>query len=170
MKIIFVWLVLSISLSAYGQSSGTKDRPFNSATVDELVEKLAPEPIVISRSIGRNIAPAPKSIDLVIQFNFDSANLQPSSKPLLDNLANAMQSDRLLQINFKIEGHTDAKGTEAYNQTLSQKRAEAVASYMVDKGVDRTRLESIGKGFGELLYPDKPNAMENRRVRITTTK
>jgi len=170
MKNIFVWLALSISLYAYGQSAKTIDRPVDSATVDELVDKLAPDPFVRSRSLGRNLAPAAKSIDLVIQFDFDSAKLQPTSKPLLDNLANAMKSDRLLQINFKIEGHTDAKGTESYNQTLSQKRADSVVSYMAEKGVDRSRLESIGKGFSDLLYTDKPHAMENRRVRITTAQ
>ena len=170
MKNIFVCLALFINLCAYGQSAKTIDRPLDSATVDELVDKLAPDPFVRSRSLGRNLAPSAKSIDLVIQFDFDSAKLQPSSKPLLDNLANAMKSDRLLQINFKIEGHTDAKGTESYNQTLSQKRADSVVSYMAEKGVDRSRLESIGKGFSDLLYTDKPHAMENRRVRITTSQ
>lgn len=170
MRIVLLWLALSTCLTVYGQSVRPNDRPLDSATVDELVDKLAPDPFVRSRSLGRNLAPAAKSIDLVIQFDFDSAKLQSSSKPLLDNLANAMKSDRLLQINFKIEGHTDAKGTEAYNQNLSQKRAESVVIYMAEKGVDRSRLESVGKGFSELLYPDKPYAMENRRVRITTSQ
>ena len=69
---------------------------------------------------------------------------------------------------FNVEGHTDAKGSENYNQNLSMRRAESVVTYMADKGIEKVRMESIGKGFSDLLYLDKPQAMENRRVRITT--
>jgi outer membrane protein OmpA-like peptidoglycan-associated protein len=171
MKKVLVLSALLMSFVAFGQSSiaNKADQPMNSASVDQLIEKLAPEPAVRTRGL-RNLAPTPKSVDLVIQFDFDSAQLQPASKPLLDNLASAMKSDKLMQVNFKVEGHTDAKGTEVYNQQLSQKRAEAVVSYMVERGIDRSRMESVGKGFSELLYPDKPQAMENRRVRIMTVQ
>ena len=143
--------------------------PMKSATVDELVEQLAPPP-ARTRSL-RNIAPqpvAPRSIDLVIQFDFDSARLQDASKPLLDNLASAMRNERLSTLRFRVEGHTDAKGSEAYNLQLSRRRAETVQAYLMDKGIERERLSAEGKGFGELLMPDKPQAAENRRVRITT--
>jgi outer membrane protein OmpA-like peptidoglycan-associated protein len=162
---ILVLSSLLIGLIAFANA----DQPMTAASVDQLVEKLAPEPAVRTRGL-RNLAPVNKSVDLVIQFDFDSAKLQSASKPLLDNLAAAMKTDRLMQVSFKVEGHTDAKGTEAYNQQLSQKRAEAVVSYMADQGIDRSRMESVGKGFSDLLYPDRPQAMENRRVRITTVQ
>jgi outer membrane protein OmpA-like peptidoglycan-associated protein len=79
-----------------------------------------------------------------------------------------MKNDRLMSVRFKVEGHTDAKGSEAYNQNLSMRRAESVVTYMAEKGIEKERMEGIGKGFSDLLYPDKPQAMENRRVRITT--
>ena len=50
------------------------------------------------------------------------------------------------------------------------RRAESGVSYMTDSGVGKRRLEGIGEGFSDLLYPDKPQAMENRRVRITTVQ
>jgi outer membrane protein OmpA-like peptidoglycan-associated protein len=137
------------------------------ASVDQLVEQLAGPEQPKTRSL-RNLKPEPRSIDLVIQFDFDSAKLQESSKPLLDNLVAAMKNDRLMSVRFKVEGHTDAKGSEAYNQNLSMRRAESVVTYMADKGIEKERMEGIGKGFSDLLYPDKPQAMENRRVRITT--
>jgi len=137
------------------------------ASVDQLVEQLAGPEQPKTRSL-RNLKPEPRSIDLVIQFDFDSAKLQESSKPLLDNLVAAMKNDRLMSVRFKVEGHTDAKGSEAYNQNLSMRRAESVVNYMADKGIEKERMEGIGKGFSDLLYPDKPQAMENRRVRITT--
>ena len=158
--------LLLISTSAYSQVQA----PIKSATAIDLVEILAPaEDQPTTRSMGnRNIIPQPKSIDLVIQFDLDSAKLKPDSKPLLSSLVEAMKNDRLAAIKFKIEGHTDAQGTEQHNLKLSQSRAESVSRYLVSQGVDQYRLQSEGKGFSELIFPDKPEAAENRRVRIST--
>ena len=155
-------LILAIAASAPSLA-----QPMKNASVDQLVEQLAGPEQPKTRSL-RNLKPEPRSIDLVIQFDFDSAKLQENSKPLLDNLVAAMKNDRLMSVRFKVEGHTDAKGSEAYNQNLSMRRAESVVSYMAEKGIDKERMEGIGRGFSDLLYPDKPQAMENRRVRITT--
>ena len=141
-------------------------QPINSATVDELVDKLAP-PKNVTRSL-RNLAPEPRKIDLMIQFDFNSARLQEVSKPLLASLAEAMGSERIKTLRFKVEGHTDAVGKASYNQQLSEKRAQSVLEFLSNKGVERDRLAAEGKGASELLLPDKPDAMENRRVRITT--
>ncbi len=158
--------LLLISTSAYSQVQV----PIKNATASDLVEKLAPaEDQPKTRSMGsRNIIPQPKSIDLVIQFDLDSARLKPDSMPLLISLVEAMKSDRLMSIKFKIEGHTDAQGSQEHNLKLSQSRAESVIAYMSDQGIDKERLLGEGKGFSELLLPDKPKAAENRRVRITT--
>ena len=142
-------------------------QPMKSATVDQLVDQLAGPEMPKTRSL-RNLKPEPRNIDLLIQFDFDSAKLQEPSKPLLDNLALAMNADRLMSIKFRVEGHTDSKGTDAYNLQLSQKRADTVVNYLSDQGISKDRLESVGKGSSELLLPDKPYSMENRRVRITT--
>jgi outer membrane protein OmpA-like peptidoglycan-associated protein len=133
------------------------------ASTEDLIEKLTP-PKPATRSL-RNITVKPVTLDLSI--NFDSANLQSSSKPLLDNLANAMKSERLQSTAFKIEGHTDAKGKAEYNRELSERRAIAVQKYLLTLGVGPERLQAEGKGFSELLLPDSPLASENRRVRIT---
>jgi len=152
-----------ILIIAFAAAIPALAQPMKNASVDQIVERL-------TAPVTRTLRIEPRSIDLVIQFDFDSANLQESSKPLLDNLVSAMKTDRLMSLRFKVEGHTDAKGSEAYNQNLSMRRAESVVSYMTDNGIDKRRLEGIGKGFSELLYPDKPQAMENRRVRITTVQ
>ena len=138
------------------------------ASKDELIEKLSP-PAPLTRSLGRNLAPKAVTLDLSIQFEFDSAQLQASSKPLLDNLASAMNSERLANLKFRIEGHTDAKGKAEYNQALSAKRALAVQNYLIGQRVEQDRLQAEGKGFSELLLPEKPLSPENRRVRITLT-
>jgi outer membrane protein OmpA-like peptidoglycan-associated protein len=156
--------ILILAIAASGSSWA---QPMKNASVDQLVEQLAGPEQPKTRSL-RNLKPEPRSIDLVIQFDFDSAKLQENSKPLLDNLVAAMKNDRLMSVRFKVEGHTDAKGSEAYNQNLSMRRAESVVTYMAEKGIEKERMEGIGKGFSDLLYPEKPQAMENRRVRITT--
>ena len=158
--------LLLISTSAYSQV----EAPIKSATAIDLVEKLAPaEDQPKTRSMGnRNIIPQPKRIDLVIQFDLDSSMLKPDSKPLLNSLVEAMKNDRLAAIKFKVEGHTDAQGSEQHNLKLSQSRADSVIAYLTSQGVDKERLSGEGKGFSDLLLPEKPKAAENRRVRITT--
>jgi outer membrane protein OmpA-like peptidoglycan-associated protein len=158
--------LLLLSTSAFSQVQV----PIKNATANDLVEKLAPaENQPKTRSLGiRNIVPQPKSIDLVIQFDLDSAKLKPDSMPLLSSLVEAMKNDRLAAIKFKVEGHTDAQGSEQHNLKLSQSRADSVMAYLTSQGVDKERLTGEGKGFSELLLPEKPKAAENRRVRITT--
>ena len=155
-----------LSVSAHSQTIA----PLHNASVNELVDKLAPSSEgVKTRSIGgRNLTPTQKSVDLVIQFDLDSARLKDASKPLLDNLANAMKSERMAGRRFKVEGHTDAQGSAEHNLKLSLSRAESVLAYLSIQGVEADRLTVEGKGFSELLFPDKPKAAENRRVKIAT--
>jgi outer membrane protein OmpA-like peptidoglycan-associated protein len=136
------------------------------ASKDDLIEKLTPPAPPTTRSL-RNLVPKPVNVDLSINFDFDSARLQANSKPLLDNLAQAMNSERLVALKFKVEGHTDAKGKPEYNQELSSRRAAAVRSYLTSQNVNADRLQAEGKGASDLLTPEKPLASENRRVRIS---
>ena len=143
--------------------------PMRSATSEELIQKLDPSsPPLLTRGM-RNLTPEARekpNVDLSIQFEFDSAKVLPESRPLLDNLAKAMNSDKLRGFTFVVEGHTDIVGSADYNQKLSNQRALSVLAYLASKGVSKERLKSLGKGSTELLMPDKPDAAENRRVRI----
>ena len=136
------------------------------ASPQELADKLAPQ-TAATRSL-RNLVPAQRQIDLVINFDFGSAVMLQNSKELVTNLAQAMQSDRIKEIKFRIEGHTDAVGSPQFNKLLSEKRAKSVLDFLVDQGVERSRLTLEGMGQTQLLLPDQPRAMENRRVRIST--
>jgi len=141
-------------------------QPRADASVEEIVQALTPQPK--TRSLGRNMKVEPAKIDLTINFDFDSAKLKEESKPQLERLAQALRTERLAALKFQIEGHTDAQGTAAYNDALSTRRAASVVSFLSQSGVESQRLQSVGKGFRDLLEPEDPKSAKNRRVRIIT--
>lgn len=101
-----------------------------------------------------------------IQFEFDSAVLTAEDKAILDNAYTRLEPYKeLLQkelSHINITGFTDTSGPEAYNQTLSEKRANAVADYMAAKGTDRGRM--VVKGMGE-ANPIADNSTRDGRIR-----
>jgi outer membrane protein OmpA-like peptidoglycan-associated protein len=106
------------------------------------------------------------TIELTILFGFDSAVLRAKSKPQLDVLCTAIEADKG-DGRYQVIGHTDAAGSEAYNQVLSLARAEEVVRYMVDTcKIDASRFEAIGFGESRLKNTKNPKADENRRVEI----
>jgi OOP family OmpA-OmpF porin len=105
-------------------------------------------------------------------FDFDRATLK-LPQPKLDEIAKALVDNPSIS-NVRITGYTDRLGTDAYNQRLSEKRAEAVKNYLVSRGVPASRLSAIGKGEAEPVVQcnDKDrNALirclePNRRVEV----
>jgi len=138
-------------------------QPVQDASVAELVKQFAP---TATRGL-RNLAPEKHQIDLVINFDFDSTKLQTSSQPLLEKLAEALVSERLQALRYKVEGQTDVNGSVSYNEALSSRRAQAVLKFLQSKGVESGRLQAQGKGFSELLNTAYPQAAENLRVRVS---
>ena len=68
---------------------------------------------------------------------------------------------------FVVAGHTDAAGSEAYNQDLSERRADSIKRYLVDKfGIDGSDLVTVGYGKSKLKDPNQPMAEVNRRVQV----
>ena len=107
------------------------------------------------------------SIDLKVNFAFDSARLDNESLLTLDVLGRALSSEELKGQAIVIVGHTDARGTIEYNDALSQRRAAAVVSYIVGNfTLDPALISSKGMGERQLLDEDNPEAATNRRVEI----
>lgn len=98
-------------------------------------------------------------------FDFDKSELQPESFVELDKLADLLKKNATVKI--EIGGHTDNKGDTKYNQTLSQKRAESVVNYLVQKGIDKARLSA--KGYGE-TQPVAPNDTEENKAKNRRTE
>ena len=110
---------------------------------------------------------APPAVVLNVIFEFNSAKLTAEGGVLVGNLGRALKDPRLTGKRFRIEGHTDAKGGDVYNQSLSERRAEAVRRELIASyGVDAARVESIGFGKSQLLDRANPEAEANRRVRV----
>ena len=107
------------------------------------------------------------SIDLKVNFQFDSARLDNESLLTLKALGRALSSEKLKGQAIQIVGHTDAKGTAAYNEALSQRRAAAVVAYILRNfTVDSSLISSMGMGERQLLDKNQPEAAVNRRVEI----
>ena len=114
---------------------------------------------------------APGKANLLITFATGSAELTPETIKVLETVAMALQSDRLAGFAFRIEGHADPRGASDFNLKLSEERAQSVASYLTTKlGVLPDRIQPVGRGSTELLNPSQPDAQENRRVTIVTTR
>ena len=99
-------------------------------------------------------------------FDFDKAVLKAEAKAKLDDLV-AKTSAVALEVIIAV-GHTDAAGTDAYNQNLSVKRSEAVKAYLVGKGVEKNRVYTEGKGEKQPVADNKTaeGRAKNRRVEI----
>jgi outer membrane protein OmpA-like peptidoglycan-associated protein len=110
-------------------------------------------------------------VNLLVQFNVNSATLRPDALRVLQELGRALSDPRLAGRRFVIKGHTDSDGVDAYNLRLSFYRAEAVKAYLVGNlGIHPDRLDVLG--FGENL-PMAPNTTPynkqlNRRVEVAT--
>lgn len=94
-----------------------------------------------------------------IYFEYNTSNLKPESMPSIEAVADVMRDRPRLKI--EVWGHTDAQGTMEYNQELSEARAEAVRTAIIDRGVDSSRVRSRGFGFSR---PKAPNDTEEGRA------
>jgi outer membrane protein OmpA-like peptidoglycan-associated protein len=107
------------------------------------------------------------AVDLEINFEYNSAAVSPSAETQLNNLGKALTSPELAGSVFMLGGHTDARGSEAYNQKLSERRAETVKAFLINTyKIPAENLVSAGYGESELKNKTNPDAAENRRVQI----
>ncbi len=106
---------------------------------------------------------APQSFDLMVTFELNSDQLSEAAKANLLEFSKALADPRLGAISLSIEGHTDATGPADFNQSLSERRADAVVTFLRQQGADPSRF--VVKGFGDANpRSDDPFDPANRRV------
>ena len=114
-----------------------------------------------------SIAKSKPSIDLEITFEFNSATIAANAMPQVTALGEALTSSDLKGRTFILAGHTDGKGSDTYNQSLSERRADAVKRYLAEKyKIEASNLLTVGYGKTQLKNPAGPFLPENRRVQV----
>jgi outer membrane protein OmpA-like peptidoglycan-associated protein len=138
---------------------------------DKFVDTLRNRP-TRSLSMGERqqiatVAQERPRIDLEIKFDYNSANIAKAALADMDNLGKALTDPALKGSTFVLAGHTDAVGSEEYNQDLSSRRADSVKRYLMEKfSLAPDHLVTAGYGKTRLKNKDNPKAPENRRVEV----
>jgi OOP family OmpA-OmpF porin len=133
---------------------------------------LQPAPASASSSAPSPAAAPPAAVSSKVTyaadafFDFNKSVIKPEAKAKLDDLV-----DKIKAVNLEViiaVGHTDAVGSDAYNQKLSMRRSNAVKAYLINKGVDKTRIYTEGKGEKQPVADNgtKEGRSKNRRVEI----
>jgi outer membrane protein OmpA-like peptidoglycan-associated protein len=145
--------------------------PVISAEEGRFVQKIRGRP---SRSLSATereeiatLAKDKPNIDLEITFDYNSAEISAKSLASVQALGKALSSADLKGSTFIVAGHTDAAGSEGYNQDLSERRADSIKRYLTDKyGIAGADLVTVGYGESKLKDPGQPLAEANRRVQV----
>jgi OOP family OmpA-OmpF porin len=137
--------------------------------------KAPPAAPVVVEEVKRTVEAAPEIIEkgrttLNVLFDTNKSIIKKNSFKDVDNLVAVMK--QYPDLNVVVEGHTDNVGSAAYNKKLSQRRADAVKSYMVKKGIDAKRLTAKGFGLEKPIADNKTKAgkAKNRRVEAATAE
>lgn len=104
---------------------------------------------VITYNFTKLMDPIVKNKEIVLEniyYDYDRWNIRPDARPILDSLANLLQDNPEI-IKIELTSHTDCRGSEEYNEDLSQKRAESAVEYLVRAGVSPDRM--VARGYGE---------------------
>ncbi len=113
------------------------------------------------------IAATKPKIDLNIQFDYNSADISKTSLSSVQELGKALSNPSLKGSTFVVAGHTDAIGGEAYNQDLSERRADTIKHYLTEKyGINGSDLVTVGYGKTKPIDPNAPLDPLNRRVQV----
>jgi len=149
----------------------TQDEPVVSATQVKLLQSVRGRTARSLSSAEReeiaDIAKAKPNIDLEITFDYNSATISQKSQASVQTLGRALTSPDLKGSTFVVAGHTDAAGSDAYNQDLSERRADSIKRYLVEKfGIAGADLVTVGYGKSKLKDPSRPLAEVNRRVQV----
>ena len=171
MRLLLVLAALAAvmpAIAASAQDAAPKDVTHKELTKDEMVCQLDPGSCPIHRGLQATLpGQQPNSVNISVGFENGSANLQTDTLISLDRLGTALADPKLQGKQFRIGGHTDAKGNDKRNLVLSERRAEMVRKYLIKKyKIPASTLVATGYGKTKPLDPNDPDNPLNRRVEI----
>jgi outer membrane protein OmpA-like peptidoglycan-associated protein len=165
--LITAGLAMSLAVPAFADPAYTSDKVVNFLLQSKSHKLGATRGLHLQDPASSEPEAQPKKFDLLVNFEFDSDRLTAAAKANLDQFAAALRDPRvkdgLKGEKLAIDGYTDATGTERYNKSLSERRAEAVVNYLAEKGASRDALAPKGFGPSNPRTPD-PFDPANRRV------
>jgi outer membrane protein OmpA-like peptidoglycan-associated protein len=158
---------LTRGLSFAPQTDATAPNPAEAKVIASVRGRATRSLSSAEREEIATIAKDKPNIDLTITFDYNSANISAKSLPEVQKLGRALTNDNLKGSTFLLAGHTDAAGGDAYNQELSERRADSIKRYLMDNyHIAATDLVTVGYGKSKLKDPNQPLAEVNRRVQV----
>mgnify|MGYP000462916810 CR=1 FL=1 len=138
------------------------------ATLDQYVKDVFYDEMGAAPAPAPAPAPDAEVITFDLHFGFDKYQITDEMIPILEQAKMILDDNH--SASYFIEGHTDSTGAEAYNQGLSERRANSVTKWLIENGIDSGRLESVGYGETKPKYDNgtKEGRRLNRRVEIRT--
>ena len=163
------------STSIKAARGSTANLTFISAGLGVQYHFLPPPPPVVAEAPAAPPPPPPpppkkKIVLRGVNFDFNKYNIRSDARPILDEAISTLKEYN--EITLSVDGYTDSIGTDAYNEKLSQRRAQAVADYLVKGGIDSKRMtvHGFGKTHPVATNDTAEGRAENRRVELNITQ
>ena len=158
---------LTRGLSAGGQQVDTAAQAKETTFINSLRNRSTRSLSLGEREEVAQLAATKPKIDLEINFDYNSADIGKASMQAVQELGKALSDPSLKGSTFVVAGHTDAAGTEQYNQGLSERRADTIKRFLSDKfGINGSDLVTVGYGESKPKDPNAPMDPANRRVQV----
>ena len=154
-------------LSAGGQQVDTAAQAKEATFINSLRNRSTRSLSLGEREEVAQLAATKPKIDLEIRFDYNSADIAKTSVQAVQELGKALSDPSLKGSTFVVAGHTDAQGTEQYNQGLSERRADTIKKYLTEKyGINGSDLVTVGYGESKPKDANAPMDPTNRRVQV----
>ena len=154
---------LSMGEPQIDQAARAKENTFLASVRDRKTRSLS----LGEREEIASIASTKPNIDLEINFDYNSAEISKASLQAAQELGKALSNPSLRGSTFVVAGHTDGIGGDAFNQDLSERRADTIKNYLMQKfGIDGSDLVTVGYGKTKLKDAQNPADRINRRVQV----
>lgn len=158
---------LTRGLSAGGAQVDTAAKAKEAKFIDSLRNRSTRSLSLGEREEVAQLAANKPKIDLEIHFDYNSADISKNSVQAVQELGKALSDPTLKGSTFVVAGHTDAIGSEEYNQGLSERRADTIKRYLTEKyGINGSDLVTVGYGKTKPKDPNAPMDPTNRRVQV----